>query len=282
MVFLKNKFADRFYLKHAVFCFKTLYFLFICVKMPIYAFVDAFKSVGANPDKRSNFMSSVIKPTEWERMISGKFYNSSSPDLEKKHEHGLCGSQKFNKISYKRPKKKQRALEELIPDAKGKNLGVFSPFYCEYGYNIKVGKNCFINLNCCISDICPVTLGDQVWIGVGVNIVTPLHPLLAEERLVQTYPDGEHDLEYGAPITIEDGVWICSGATITGGVTIGKNSVIAAGAVVTKDVPPNSLVAGVPAKVLRTLDELDRMDAWNTYVNDLTPISLRKKNTKQH
>lgn len=222
-------------------------------------------------------MSNLNNPNEWERMISGKFYNSASPDLEKQHLHGLYGSQKFNKISYKRPKKKQRALEELIPDAKGKNLGVFSPFYCEYGLNIKVGKNCFINLNCCISDVAPVTLGDQVWIGANVNIVTPLHPLLAEERLIKTYPDGVHDLEYGAPITIEDGVWICSGATITGGVTIGKNSVIAAGAIVTKDVPPNSFVAGVPAKVLRTLGEQDRMDAWNAYVNNETPLSARKK-----
>ncbi len=214
---------------------------------------------------------------DWDRMISGKLYNSSSPDTEKRHLQGMSLCDKFNRTPLKRQKAKQRILEKLIPSSKGQYLGIFSPFYCEYGVNIKVGKGCFVNYNCTFLDVSPITLGDGVWIGANVNLVTPNHPLLAEERLVADYPDGTHDLEYSDPITIKDGCWICSGATICGGVTIGENSVVAAGAVVTRDVPPNSLVAGVPAKVIRQIDENDRINVWDTYVKNEKPVSARKK-----
>ena len=116
-----------------------------------------------------------------------------------------------------------------------------------------------------------------MWIGANVTLATPNHPLVAEERLNADYPDGRHDFEYSAPITIKDGCWICSSVTICGGVTIGENSVIAAGAVVTRDVPPNSLVAGVPARVVRQIDEDDRMGVWETYINNEMPLSKRKR-----
>ena len=215
--------------------------------------------------------------SDWERMVAGKLYNSSSEDIAKQHEKGLSGCDKFNRIPVYRKKAKQKALERLIPSAKGKGLGVFAPFYCEYGVNIEMGKECFINYDCVFLDVAPITLGDGVWIGAKVTLATPNHPLLAEERLAAHYPDGYHDLEYSAPIKIEDGCWICSGAIICGGVTIEKNSVVAAGAVVTKDVPANSLVAGVPAKVIRCLDEDDRMNVWETYVKNAAPVSKRKK-----
>lgn len=222
----------------------------------------------SNENKRVN---------DWDRMVSGKLYNSSSPDIEKQHIRGMSLCDKFNRIPLKRAKAKERTLEKLIPSSKGKYLGIFAPFYCEYGVNIKVGKGCFVNYNCTFLDVSPITLGDGVWIGANVNLVTPNHPLLAEERLVAEYPDGTHDLEYSDPITIKDGCWICSGVTVCGGVTIGENSVVAAGAVVTRDVPPNSLVAGVPAKVIRQIDENDRMNVWDTYTKNEKPISTRKK-----
>ncbi len=104
-----------------------------------------------------------------------------------------------------------------------------------------------------------------------MTLATPNHPLIAEERLNADYPDGRHDLEFSAPITIKEGCWICSGAIVCGGVTIGENSVVAAGAVVTRDVPSNCLVAGVPANVIRKIDENDRISVWDTYVKNAAP-----------
>lgn len=215
--------------------------------------------------------------SDWDRMIAGKLYNSSSKDIEKQHNDGMYRCDRFNKIPVRRTKAKQRALEKLIPSAKGNYLGVFAPFYCEYGVNIHVGKGCFVNYNCTFLDVAPIILGDGVWIGANVTIATPNHPFLAEERLPADYPDGNYDLEYASPITINEGCWICSGATICGGVTIGKNSIVAAGAVVNRDVPPNSIVAGVPAKVIRQIDEGDRINVWETYVKNEFPVPARDK-----
>lgn len=212
---------------------------------------------------------------DWERMVNGRLYNSASKDIAKQHIQGMSRCQKFNKISVRRTGAKQRALEKLVPSAKGKGFCAFAPFYCEYGVNIFVGNECFVNYNCTFLDISPITLGNGVWIGANVTLATPMHPFIAEERLNADYPDGRHDLEYSAPIDIKDGCWICSGAIICGGVTIGENSIVAAGAVVTRDVPQGVIVAGVPARVIRKIDESDRLNVWETYVAD-KPV-IRKK-----
>lgn len=217
------------------------------------------------------------RKNDYERMIEGNLYNAASKDIFKVHAKGMIRCERFNKIALWRFKTKQRALERLIPSAKGKSLAVFAPFYCEYGAHIKVGKECFVNYNCTFLDISPITLGDSVWIGANVTLATPNHPLLSDERINAEYPDGRHDFEYSDPITIGNNCWICSGVIVCGGVTIGKNSVIAAGAVVTKDVPENSLVAGVPARVIRTLDEQDRLNVWETYQKNEKPVSPRKR-----
>lgn len=217
---------------------------------------------------------------DWDRMTTGKLYNPSSPDIIKRHTTGLVNCDKFNRIPVRRAKAKQRALERLVPSAKGRDFTVFAPFYCEYGVNIHVGNDCFVNYNCTFLDVSPISLGNGVWIGANVTLATPTHPFIAEERLVADYPDGRYDLEYSEPITIKDGCWICSGATICGGVTIGKNSIVAAGAVVTSNVPPNSIVGGVPARVIRLIDENDRINVWEKYTKNETPLSVRKRKIK--
>lgn len=222
-------------------------------------------------------MKNKTKISDWNRMVSGKLYNSTSKDLFIPHMLGLIRCQRFNKISLWRFFSKKRALEKLIPSAKSNNLTIFTPFYCEYGKNIHVGKGCFINYNCTFLDVSPITLGDEVWIGANVTFATPNHPFLPNERLPKEYPDGYHDLEYSEPIIVNDRCWICSSATICGGVTIGENSIIAAGAVVTEDIPANSIAAGVPAKVLRKIDEDDRMDVWEAYLKNEKPMSIREK-----
>jgi acetyltransferase-like isoleucine patch superfamily enzyme len=120
------------------------------------------------------------------------------------------------------------------------------PFYSAGGLDIRVGRRVFINQCCTIYDMGGVDIGDDVLIGPNVNVITSGHPLEPSRR--RAYIEGR-------PIVIERNVWIATGATIIGGVTVGENSAVAAGAVVTKSVPPNSLVAGVPARVIRSLDE---------------------------
>lgn len=215
--------------------------------------------------------------SDWDRMVAGKLYNSASKDIFKQHSLGFMRCDRFNKIAVWRFKTKQRALERLIPSSKGKDFFAFAPLYCEYGVNIHVGKGCFVNYNCTFLDVALITLGDNVWIGANVTLATPNHPFIPEERLPADYPDGNHDLEYASPIVIKENCWICSSATICGGVTVGENSIIAAGAVVNKDVPPNSIVAGVPAKVIRQIDEDDIMNVWETYEKNEVPLSIRKR-----
>ena len=212
---------------------------------------------------------------EWERMVSGRLYTPIDPEIAKRHRVGMRRCDRFNRLPLWRTKTKQRALEHLIPSAEGKNFEAFAPFYCEYGVNIYVGRNCFVNYNSVFLDVAPITLGDNVLIGPNVTLATPNHPFIAEERAYTDYPNGRHALEYAEPITIGDHCWLCAGATVCGGVTIGAGSIIAAGAVVTRDIPPNSIAAGVPARVLRQIDERDRLHVWEKYVKNELPDAQR-------
>ena len=210
-------------------------------------------------------------------MTTGRLYNPENTEIDKRHTRGMSLCDRLNRTPFSKSRKKKRLLNKLIPSSVGKDLAVFTPFYCEYGENIYVGEGCFINYNCVFLDVAQITLEDNVWLGASVTLATPMHPYLPDERVFQNYPDGFHDLEYAKPITLKKNCWICSGAVISGGVTIGENSIVAAGAVVTKDVPPNSIVGGVPARVIRSIDENDRLDVWNTYVSNEPPMSERMR-----
>lgn len=134
-------------------------------------------------------------------------------------------------------------LSELIGSPIDKSTTVFVPFHTNFGKHIKIGKNVFINHACSFLDLGGITIEDDVLIGPRVNITTENHPVEPSERK-------NLDLR---PVLVKKGAWIGAGATILPGVTIGQNSIVAAGAVVTKDVPDNSIVGGVPAKLIRTI-----------------------------
>lgn len=124
------------------------------------------------------------------------------------------------------------------------------PFYCDYGSNIEVGKNCFINYNCTFLDNSKIILGNNVFLAPNVSIYTAGHPL---------HPDIRNTgYEYGIDVTIKDNVWIGGNSVICPGVTIGSNVVIGAGSVVTKDIPDWSLAAGNPCRVIRKITEEDQ------------------------
>ena len=215
--------------------------------------------------------------TDWKRMIEGKLYNSASKDIFWQHAKGMYLTQKLNKCPIWNVPRQNRILNRLIPSSKGKSMWVFTPFYCEYGVNIHVGNDVFFNYNCTLLDISPITLEDGVWLGANVTIATHCHPLIADERINQNYPDGYHDLEYSKPVRIQKNAWIASNVVICGGVTIGEGAIVGAGSVVTRDIPAGCIAVGNPCRVLRQIDENDRIDVWNTYINDEMPLSVRDK-----
>jgi len=152
----------------------------------------------------------------------------------------------LNKLSFDDVAKVREIFCELTGRKVDETFILIPPFYSAYGLDIRVGRRVFINQCCTLYDMGGVDIADHIMIGPNVNIITSGHPLAPSER--RAYIEAK-------PIVIEKNVWIATGATILGGVIVGENSVVAAGAVVTKDVPPNSFVAGVPARVIRTLEE---------------------------
>lgn len=134
-------------------------------------------------------------------------------------------------------------LSEIIGAGIDASTTVFPPFYTNFGRFIRLGKNVFINHNCSFLDIGGITIEDDVQIGPSVNLTSENHPLDPSDRKTLL----------PKPIVIRRNAWIGAGATILPGVTVGENSVVAAGAVVNRDVPPNTVVAGVPAKVVKAL-----------------------------
>lgn len=146
--------------------------------------------------------------------------------------------------AYRTPEELRRLFSELIGQEVDEGFGLFPPFNADYGQNIAVGKNVFINSGCCFQDQGGIEIGDNVLIGQQVVIATLNHDLTPENR-ASMFP---------APVKIGNGVWIGAHATILAGVTVGNNAVIAAGAVVTKDVPENVVVAGVPAKIIKEIE----------------------------
>jgi acetyltransferase-like isoleucine patch superfamily enzyme len=137
----------------------------------------------------------------------------------------------------------RKQLSEIIGREIDATTTIFPPFYTNFGRFIKLGKNVFINHGCSFLDLCNITIEDEVMIGPKVNLITENHPLDPNDRKTVLLK----------PIVVKRNAWIGAAATILPGVTIGENSVVAAGAVVSRDVPANSIVAGVPAKVVKTL-----------------------------
>jgi acetyltransferase-like isoleucine patch superfamily enzyme len=152
----------------------------------------------------------------------------------------------LNRLTYNDADEVRALFSELIGKKVDDSFLLIPPFYTAGGNEIRVGRNVFVNQNCTFYDLGGLDIADEVMIGPNVSIITTGHPVEPSQRRSTTI---------GKPIAIERNVWIAAGATIIGGVTIGENSVVAAGAVVTKDVPPNTLVGGNPASVIRSIED---------------------------
>lgn len=180
--------------------------------------------------------------TEKEKMLAGEMYLAADPELIADRMRARKLLKEFNDSEPEDVNKRIELVKKLLGKS-GKNVWIEPPFFCDYGFNIEAGDDCFINFNCVFLDVTPIKLGDRVLIAPNVQMYAATHPTEAKPR-------GEL-WEFGKPITIGSDVWVGGSSVICPGVTIGDRSIIAAGSVVTKDVPPGVIVGGNPAKYIK-------------------------------
>ena len=187
--------------------------------------------------------------TELERMRSGRLYHPGDDALSEARNQAKRLTWRYNQLDPTDWAGRTALLEELLGHL-GEDSWIEPSFRCDYGVNITVGDAVFINYDCVFLDVAPISIGDRVLIGPRTGLYTAGHPIVPEVR--------DTGLEYGLPITLEDSVWLGGSVTVCPGVTIGQNSIVAAGSVVTKDIPPNVIAAGNPCRVLRPITDDDR------------------------
>lgn len=179
-----------------------------------------------------------------ERMLRGELYFADDPQLQTELRHCAELLSRFNATGPGQGDVRRSVLSELLGEL-GEDAVIRPPLQMDYGYQTTIGSRTFMNVGAVILDVGRVTIGADVQIGPNVQILTPTHPLDPEVR--------RSGLEAAEPITIEDNVWLGGGVIVCPGVTIGRDSVVGAGAVVTKDLPAGVLAVGNPARVVRSL-----------------------------
>ncbi len=179
--------------------------------------------------------------SEFEKMRNSEYANTSDREIHKSLTEGKRLVHKFNQTYCNGPLYRE-ALEELIPNVPASSA-ICPPFYCDHGHGVIVGENVFINMNCTFLDGAYIRIGDNTLIAPNVQIYTPIHPKNAEAR--------RESIEAALPVTIGNDCWIGGGVVICPGVIIGDRVIVGAGSVVTKDIPDDSIYAGVPAKSIK-------------------------------
>lgn len=182
--------------------------------------------------------------SERENMLAGQLYNHYDRQLTTERKE--IAEKVFTYNGTRELDKQQELLSTMLGKV-GNNVEIKIPFMCDYGYNIEIGDNVFINYNCTMLDCNKIKIGNNVLIAPNVQFYAATHPVEYEIRL--------QELEMAYPIIVEDNVWIGGGAIICPGVKIGRNTVIGAGSVVVKDIPANCVAVGNPCKVIKRLEE---------------------------
>lgn len=177
-----------------------------------------------------------------ERMLAGDLYLADDPELAERLTHAAELMHAYNTSPPRRQEERQRVLVELL-GAVGSDTVIRPPLYVDYGRHIRIGARTFANYGLVALDVAPITIGDDVQIGTNVQLLTPTHPVDPELRRAKW--------EAAKPIVIGDNVWLGGGAIVLAGVTIGANTVVGAGSVVTRDLPANVVAVGNPARVTR-------------------------------
>lgn len=210
---------------------------------------------------------------EEEKVFAGTLFSPGDPDLVaiKLRSHNL--SQEYNQTWEEETEKRTQLLKDILAEA-GDGMRVQGPIFFHYGKHTKIGKNFFANYDLTVQDDALVTIGDNCNFGPKVMIVTPVHPMVPEERRSMKGGDGSvKHLCYAKPVHIGDDCWLGAGVIVCPGVTIGEGCVIGAGSVVTKDVPPRSFAAGVPCRVIREITEADSMIHTPELLGDNLPFT---------
>ncbi|MFD1770630.1 sugar O-acetyltransferase [Sphingobacterium suaedae] len=184
-----------------------------------------------------------------DKMIAGEVYQAMGKELFAERQYAKEQLYQYNNLEPTKIKARNQILRKIF-GASTPRIYIEPPFRCDYGYNIFVGDNFYANYNLTVLDCAPVRVGDNVMIGPNVSIFTAGHPIHHEPRIA--------GWEFAKSITISDNVWIGGHTVINPGVHIGKNVVIGAGSVVTRDIPDNVIAVGNPCRVLREITEQDK------------------------
>jgi maltose O-acetyltransferase len=182
--------------------------------------------------------------TEREKMLAGQLYDASDAELVRMRKRARALMRAYNATTEEQPDERQRLIGELFGRV-GARPEIEPPFFCDYGVHIFAGDRLYMNFGCVVLDVNEVHLGDNVFLGPKVQIVTATHPVEAAERI--------RGPELGYPVRVGNNVWIGAGAIICPGVTIGHDTTIGAGSVVVKDLPAGVLAVGNPCRVVRAL-----------------------------
>lgn len=177
-------------------------------------------------------------------MLRGEPYLATDPGLLAERRRCRVLVERFNGTSFGEAAASEAILHELLLEV-GSETVVMAPFQCDYGYQIRIGARTFVNYGVVVLDAAEVTIGDDVQIGPNVQLITALHPLDPVERRRGT--------ETARPVRIGDGAWLAAGVIVCPGVTIGADTVVGAGSVVTRDMPAAHLCFGNPCRVIREL-----------------------------
>lgn len=199
--------------------------------------------------------------TQRERMERGMLYDSGDKEIMDEQFPYLDLLAEFNALKSSEVEKREALMKKMFASC-GENCYIQPPFYANWsGHHIHMGKNVYANFNLTVVDDGEVYIGDYVMIGPNVTIATAGHPVQPELR--------RRAIQYNLPVHIKENVWLGAGVIVLPGVTIGENSVIGAGSVVTKDVPPNVVAVGNPCRVLREIGEKDRQYYYKELPVDL-------------